>query len=108
MAQAAPHTTASSAAASGSLLDEIVTKSKVARSDTEHSRAKDIISELVREVMQGTVVVSDNLGVTLDARIAEIDQMLSEQLSEVMHHADFQQLESSWTGLHYQIRRAHV
>ena len=101
MAQAAPHTTASSAAASGSLLDEIVTKSKVARSDTEHSRAKDIISELVREVMQGTVVVSDNLGVTLDARIAEIDQMLSEQLSEVMHHADFQQLESSWTGLHY-------
>ena len=101
MAQAAPPNTAASAAASGSLLDEIVTKSKVARSDTEHSRAKDIISELVREVMQGTVVVSDNLGVTLDARIAEIDQMLSEQLSEVMHHADFQQLESSWTGLHY-------
>jgi type VI secretion system ImpC/EvpB family protein len=51
--------------------------------------------------MQGTVVVSDNLGVTLDARIAEIDQLLSDQLSEVMHHADFQQLESSWTGLHY-------
>jgi type VI secretion system protein ImpC len=101
MAQAAPQTAASSAAAGGSLLDEIVTKSKVARSDTEHSRAKDIISELVREVMQGTVVVSDNLGVTLDARIAEIDQLLSEQLSEVMHHADFQQLESSWTGLHY-------
>lgn len=101
MAQAAPNTAASPAAPGGSLLDEIVTKSKVARSDTEHSRAKDIISELVREVMQGTVVVSDNLGVTLDARIAEIDQLLSEQLSEVMHHAEFQQLESSWTGLHY-------
>jgi type VI secretion system protein ImpC len=101
MAQAAPQTAPAAAAAGASLLDEIVTKSKVARSETEHSRAKDIISELVREVMQGTVVVSDNLGVTLDARIAEIDKLLSEQLSEVMHHADFQQLESSWTGLHY-------
>jgi type VI secretion system protein ImpC len=47
------------------------------------------------------VVVSDNLGVTLDARIAEIDEMISSQLSEVMHHPDFQQLESSWTGLQY-------
>jgi type VI secretion system protein ImpC len=101
MAQSAPQGSPAAAAAHASLLDEIVTKSKVARSDTEHSRAKDIISELVREVMQGTVVVSDNLGVTLDARIAEIDEMISSQLSEVMHHPDFQQLESSWTGLQY-------
>ena len=84
-----------------SLLDQIVTQSKVARSDNERARAKDIIGELVREVMQGTVVLSDNLSVTLDARIAEIDKLISEQLSEVMHHPEFQKLESSWTGLHY-------
>ncbi|MGM9485712.1 type VI secretion system contractile sheath large subunit [Ideonella sp. YS5] len=83
------------------LLDQIVEQSKVARSDVEHARAKDIISELVREVMRGTVVVSDNLSVTLDARVAELDRLISEQLSEVMHHAEFQKLESSWTGLHY-------
>lgn len=84
-----------------SLLDQIVTQSKVARSDNERARAKDLIGELVREVMQGTVVLSNNLSVTLDARIAEIDQLLSDQLSEVMHHPEFQKLESSWTGLHY-------
>lgn len=84
-----------------SLLDQIVTQSKVARSDVEHARAKDIIGELVREVMQGTVVVSDNLSITLDARVAEIDRLISAQLSEVMHNAEFQKLESSWTGLHY-------
>jgi type VI secretion system protein ImpC len=83
------------------LLDSIVEESRVARSQTEHNRAKDIISELVREVLQGTVVVSENLSVTLDARVAELDRLISEQLSEVMHHADFQRLESSWTGLHY-------
>ena len=89
------------APAETSLLDQIVTQSRVARSDNERARAKDLIGELVREVMQGTVVLSDNLSVTLDARIAEIDQLLSDQLSEVMHHPEFQKLESSWTGLHY-------
>ncbi len=89
------------APAETSLLDQIVTQSKVARSDNERARAKDLIGELVREVMQGTVVLSNNLSVTLDARIAEIDKLLSDQLSEVMHHPEFQKLESSWTGLHY-------
>lgn len=84
-----------------SLLDNIVAQSRVARSDTEHARAKDIIAELVREVMDGTVVMSDNLGATLDARIAELDQLISSQLSEVMHNPEFQKLESTWTGLQY-------
>ncbi len=92
---------AAPAARPATLLDGIVAQSKVARSAAEHARAKDIISELVHEVLRRHRVVSDNLGATLDARIAEIDELLSEQLSEVMHHPDFQKLESSWTGLHY-------
>ena len=83
------------------LLDQIVEQSKVARTDVEHRRAKDIISELAREVMDGTVVVSENLSLTLDARVAELDRMISEQLSAVMHAPEFQQLESTWRGLHY-------
>jgi type VI secretion system protein ImpC len=84
-----------------SLLDDIVAQSKVAKSDTEHARAKDIISELVKEVLDGTVVVSENLSANIDARIADIDQLISDQLSEVMHAAEFQKLESTWTGLQY-------
>jgi type VI secretion system protein ImpC len=86
---------------SESLLDAIVAQSRVARNTTEHQRAKDLIGELVREVMDGTVVVSDNLSATLDARIADIDRLISEQLSEVLHAPEFQKLEGSWTGLQY-------
>lgn len=93
------------ATANESLLDAIVVQSKVAKSQVEHARAKDLIAELVQEVMSGTVVVSENLSATLDARIAEIDSLISEQLSEVMHHPDFQKLESTWTGLHYLCRQ---
>ncbi|MBI5271032.1 MAG: type VI secretion system contractile sheath large subunit [Burkholderiales bacterium] len=89
------------AAATTSLLDDIVRESKVARSDVERLRARDLIAELVKEVLQGTVVVSDNLSATLDARVADLDQLISEQLSEVMHHPDFQRLEATWRGLHY-------
>jgi len=85
----------------GGLLDRIVAESKVAKSTAEHARARDIIGELVGQVMEGAVVVSENLSATLDARIAELDTLISDQLSEVMHAPEFQRLESSWRGLEY-------
>lgn len=83
------------------LLDQVVAKSKVAKTAKEHKRAKDLIGELVREVLEGTVVVSDNLSAMLDARVADLDRLISAQLSEVMQTAEFQKLEASWRGLHY-------
>jgi len=35
----------------------------------------------------------------INARIAQIDHLLSIQLNEIMHHASFQKLEGSWRGL---------
>ncbi|MES2757216.1 MAG: type VI secretion system contractile sheath large subunit [Pseudomonadota bacterium] len=87
-----------------SLLDQIVEQSRVAKSTSEHERARDIISELVSQVMDGTVVMSDNLSATLDARVAELDRMISAQLSAVMHAPEFQKLERSWTGLQYLVK----
>ncbi|HEY0490454.1 MAG TPA: type VI secretion system contractile sheath large subunit, partial [Telluria sp.] len=88
------------------LLDQIVEQSRVAKSTSEHERARDIISELVNQVMDGTVVMSSNLSATLDARVAEIDRMISAQLSAIMHAPEFQKLERSWTGLHYLVQNS--
>ena len=86
------------------LLDEIVSQSKVAKSDAERVRARDIIGELVGQVLSGDVLVSDNLSATLDARIADIDRLISAQLSAVMHAPEFQKLESTWRGLDYLVK----
>jgi type VI secretion system protein ImpC len=83
------------------LLDQIIEESRVAQSEQEKLRAKDIISELANQVLVGEVVVSENLAASLDARVAELDSLISEQLSEIMHTPAFQELESAWTGLHY-------
>lgn len=88
-------------AAEGGLLDQILTQSKVARSDSERSRARDLIAELVAQVSEGAMTVSKDAITALDARIAEIDRLLSDQLSAVMHAPEFQQLEGSWRGLKY-------
>lgn len=85
----------------GTLLDRIISDSRVARSDNERARARDIISEFANQVLEGEVVVSENLAASLDARVAELDRLISEQLSEVMHAPEFQAMEGAWTGLHY-------
>jgi type VI secretion system protein ImpC len=96
------------AGAATSLLDEIVEKSKVAKSESEHARAKDLIGELVNQVLDGTVVVSDNLAATIDARIAELDSLLSAQLSQVMHAPEFQRMEATWRGLNYLVKESNT
>ena len=94
---------AAAEAAEGGLLDQILTQSKIARSDSERTRARDLIAELVAQVSDGAMTVSQDAIAALDARIAEIDRVLSEQLSAVMHAPEFQQLEGSWRGLKYMV-----
>lgn len=84
-----------------SVLDSIVERSRIARTEEEHERAKSLIGELAKEVMAGTIIVSENMTLALDKRIAEIDALISTQLSKVMHHEQFQKIESTWRGLYY-------
>ncbi|HST43882.1 MAG TPA: type VI secretion system contractile sheath large subunit [Luteimonas sp.] len=89
------------AAESGGLLDEILDQSRIARTDSERGRARDLMTELVQQVTEGALVVSSDAITALDARIAELDRLLSEQLSAIMHMPDFQRMEASWRGLKY-------
>lgn len=74
------------------LLDSIVEQSRIARNEEEHSRAKSLIGEFAKEVMAGTITVSENMTLSIDKRIAEIDALISKQLSQIMHNEQFQKL----------------
>ncbi len=41
----------------------------------------------------------------LDSYITRIDETLSRQLDEVLHHPSFQEIESTWLGLQYLVKR---
>ena len=84
-----------------SLLDQILTEGRMARDEFQKESAKDMIGEFVSQVMAGQLTMSKNMDVAINSRIAEIDRLLTEQMNEIMHHAEFQKLEGSWRGLHH-------
>src|SRR5690625_6462606 len=51
--------------------------------------------------MSDTVKWDRNLTVTINKAIEAVDQLMSKQLSEIMHHEKFQKLEGSWRGLNH-------
>lgn len=83
------------------LLDQILTEGRMARDEFQKDRAKDMIAEYVKQVMSGEMTMSRNMDATINARIAEIDRLISAQMNEIMHHEEFQKLEGSWRGLHH-------
>ena len=71
----------------------------------KNERAREEVEAAVRtlaeHVLQDSNVVSDDLTQTINAYVAEIDRKLSEQLNQILHDAEFQQLEGAWRGLHH-------
>ena len=91
-----------------SLLNDIVDQSRVAVNESEKSHTRNLIGELVDQVLSGTVTVSTDLVASIDARVAELDRLISAQLNSIMHAPEFQKLEASWRGLKYLVRESET
>lgn len=83
----------------GSLLEEIVSEMKLKPSDEGYSQARQgvqaLISELLLRHQPGERVDRK----VVDAMIAEVDRRVGQQVDQIIHHQDFQKIESSWRGL---------
>lgn len=84
-----------------SLLDKIVTDGNMIRDESQMPYARDLIGELVSQILDDEITVSADTAAMINERIAQIDQLLTDQLNEVLHEASFQKLEGSWRGLNY-------
>lgn len=87
-----------------SLLDQAIQVTKTAEPD----EMQDLLRTLTDEALAGTVTFSKNLTQTFNKAIEAIDQKLSQQLSQIMHHPDFQKLEGSWRGLNYLVKNSET
>src|ERR1035441_316091 len=84
-----------------SLLDQIVEEGRLARDPSAKERGKDLVKEFVTQVLEGSMTVSKDAEMMINARIAQIDHLVSLQLNEVLHAKAFQKLEGTWRGLKY-------
>lgn len=90
------------------LLDQIVEEARPGTEETARKRARDMIGTFIQDVLDETVTYSRDTEAMLNEQIRQIDDLLSAQLNEVMHHPKFKKLESSWRGLRYLVSQTET
>ena len=88
-------------AAESSLLDSILTEGRLAPTPEERAGAKAYVQAFVEQLVNKEMTVSKDTEGMLNARIAAIDQAITNQLNEIMHAEPVQRIEASWRGLQY-------
>lgn len=85
-----------------SILDILFHERKMARYPEQEESAIELLTELVNELQNLKDPPSESgIIAFLMRRIAELDDLLTSQINEILHHSDFQKLEGSWRGLNY-------
>jgi type VI secretion system protein ImpC len=90
------------------LLDQIVQEGRVGNDSSTRERGKGLVKQFVNEVLKGQITIARDTEMMINARIAQIDHVISQQLNEVLHHPEYQRLEASWRGLKYLLSQSET
>jgi len=75
-------------------------------------RAKEAVENAVKtlaeQALGQTALISDDSIRSIESMIAELDRKMSEQINLILHHEDYQRLESSWRGLDYLVNNTET
>ena len=83
-----------------SLLDQIMEQTNLTKDDEAYKVASQGVQTFIGEILKSGK--SERVRKQLvDEMIAEIDKKLGEQLDEILHHEDFQKMESAWRSLKF-------
>ncbi|PCJ86100.1 MAG: type VI secretion system contractile sheath large subunit [Thiotrichaceae bacterium] len=107
MSEQEKQTTEKATSEEGSLIDQIMQETRIKPTDEGYETAKKgveaFISDLLEPQRRGEKVEQK----VVDNMIAEIDKRLGKQVDEVLHHKDFQNVESAWRGLKMVVDRTN-
>lgn len=71
------------------------------KSDQARAAVESAVKTLAQQALEHSLTLSNDAYRTIQTLIAEIDQKLSQQINQIIHHPDFRQLEGAWRGLSY-------
>ncbi|MCX8958670.1 type VI secretion system contractile sheath large subunit [Erwinia psidii] len=78
------------------------------KSDQAKAAVENAVKTLAEQALANSVTVADDAYKNIAKFIAEIDRKLSEQINLILHHPEFQALESAWRGLHYLVNNTET
>lgn len=87
----------------GSLLDEILNEGKIKPSEEGYDVVRRGVQHFIAEMLapgRAAERIDKNI---VDTMIAEIDSRLSAQINAILHHGEFQRLESAWRSLKFMV-----
>ena len=90
------------------LLDQIVEEGRFGTEEAARKRGRDMISLFIQDVLDESVTYSKDTEAMLNEQIRQIDDLLSAQMNEILHHPKFKDLESSWRGLRYLVAQTET
>jgi len=97
--------TSSSALASvafeGSDLASLLQKEFKPKTEEAKSAVEAAVQTLAQQALSQTKLIGTDVVKSIEAMIAAIDEKLSSQINQILHHEDLQRLEGAWRGLHY-------
>lgn len=73
------------------------------KSDEARSQVEAAVATLASQALANVKLISSDTVASIEAMVAALDKKLSEQINLILHHEDFQKLESAWRGLHYMV-----
>ncbi|RIJ11376.1 type VI secretion system contractile sheath large subunit [Pseudomonas sp. 91RF] len=91
-----------------SLLDRIIAEGRMAHDDSQQDYARDMLAEFATQVLDEGMAIDKDTVAMINDRISKIDELISAQLNEVLHHPDLQKLEASWRGLHMLVQNTET
>jgi type VI secretion system protein ImpC len=110
MAEQQRETQAAPAAATAETSEFAALLNKEFKPQTDRAReeVEGAVRTLAEQALAGTALVSQDAVQSIQSIIAELDKALSSQINEIMHHPDFQELESAWRGLHHLVNNSET
>ncbi|MFO1199059.1 MAG: type VI secretion system contractile sheath large subunit [Burkholderiaceae bacterium] len=78
------------------------------KTDEAKSAVEQAVKTLAQQALGQTALIGKDVLETIKAMIAELDHKLTEQINAILHHEDYQRLESAWRGLHYLVNNTET
>ncbi|MDQ7958197.1 MAG: type VI secretion system contractile sheath large subunit [Pseudomonadota bacterium] len=92
----------------GSDFASLLQKEFKPRSDEAKSAVEQAVQTLAQQALSQTQLIGKDVTKSIEAMIAAIDAKLTEQINRIIHHPDYQKLESAWRGLHYMVNNTET
>ncbi len=105
--QAAPQAGTTTTADSGDFA-ALLNREFKPKTDRAREAVESAVQTLAQQALAHTGLISTDALRSIDSIIAAIDRKLTEQINLIIHHEDYQQLESAWRGLHHLVNNTET